>query len=272
MSKDRTQGNVLWVGSSLDVGGITGWRKSAENWTHDAVWQRMFDELGIYLGSRGVQNLIVEAREGSAESDILNEIGFANYSRQDIYKLEQWQPTGNSVAKLLTPRRRSDDWDIELLHAHTVPNMIRMIEPHPVINQDSWIYHENGELAAFANHTTGRSADWLNLMLRMEADAPPEQIVRDAIIFKPPAKERPLYCSLRHYQSWLRTPLEQNGFQEIGSQVVMVRHTTQAVKRKVVNSLESVLQTQAAVNTAPYVQKSEAFAPRRFVPSVPDFE
>ncbi len=273
MSKDRTQGNVLWVGSSLEAGGLTGLRKSAENWTHDAVWQSMFDELGIYLGSRGVQNLIVEAREDSAEADILNEIGFANYSRQDIYKLEQWQPTGNSVAKLLTPRRRSDDWDIELLHAHTVPNMIRMIEPHPVINPDSWIYHENGELIAFANHTTGRSADWLNLMLRMETEASPEQLVRDAIIFKPPAKERPLYCSLRHYQSWLRAPLEKNGFQEIGSQVVMVRHTTQPIKQKVVNSLESVLQTRTAtVNTAPYVQKSDAFAPRRFVPSVSEFE
>lgn len=257
MSKDRTQANVLWVGSSLDGGRV---RKSAETWTHQAVWQALFDELAIYLGQRGVQHLIIEAREDSAEAGILREIGFANYSRQDVYKLEQAQPTSSSVAKLLTPRRRSDDWDIEKLHAHTVPHMIRIIEPHPSIHPDSWIYHENNELVAFANHRTGHSADWLQLMVRLEADADPTDIINDAIIFKPPAKGRPLYCSLRHYQSWLRTPLEKNGFRQIDSQVVMVRHTTQAVKTKVVSSLESVLQAQGAtVKTVPYVRKSKRF-------------
>ena len=270
MSKDRTQANVLWVGSSLDAGGMMrGLRKSAETqtWTHEEVWQSLFDELGIHLGARGVQNLIVEAREDSAEAGILREIGFANYSRQDVFKLEQWQPTGNSVVKHLTPRRRSDDWDIELLHAHTVPHMIRVIEPHPKVNPDSWIYHDKHELAAFANHTTGHTADWLNLTMRMEMDADPAELVRDAIIFKPPAKDRPLYCNLRHYQSWLRQPLEKNGFRQIGSQLVMVRHTVQPIKTKVVSSLESVLKAHpSTVNTAPFVQKNQR-TPETFVPS-----
>ena len=254
MNQARTQANMLWVGTILDAGRVMpSLRKSAETWTHEAVWQALFDELAIYLGTRGVQNVIAEAREDGAEAGMLRNIGFATYARQDILKLEQWQPSDNSIAKLLTPSRRSDDWDIELLYAHTVPHMIRMIEPHPIINDDSWAYHEKNELVAFANHKAGRSADWLQLMIRLEAKADIDQLVRDAIIFKPPAKDRPLYCNLRQYQSWLRPALESNGFRQIGSQLILVRHTMQQKKQKIVNRLDEVLKAHnGAINTAPY--------------------
>ena len=258
LSKDWTQANVLWVGTS--VAGrwrLPGREKSAEPWTQEDVWQTLFDDLGVYLGARGVHNLIAEAREDSVEAGLLREIGFANYSRQDLWKLEETQPVNNNVARLLTPRRQEDDWAIELLYAHTVPNMIRLIEPHPTIGSNSWVHYEGTDLTAYASYRDGRSADWLDLLVKLSADADIDQLVRDAIIFRPPSRERPLYCNVRHYQDWLQQPLENNGFQHIGSQVVMVRHTVQKVKRKVVNSLESVLQTNSGtVNTSPWVQKA----------------
>ena len=273
LSKDRTQAHVLWVGSLVGKKSAHSGQDNAsqspngqtETTDHQNVWQSLFDELGQRLAMYGVHNLIAEAREDSAEATILREVGFANYSRQDIYKLESWQPNSNSVAKLLSPRRRSDDWDIELLYAHTVPNMIRLIEPHPPIDVDSWVYYEDNELVAFANHKVGRAADWLQLQVKLEMEASADQLVRDAVIFKPPSKERPLYCNVRHYQDWLGQSLQNNGFRPIGSQVVMVRHTVQQVKQRVVSSLEEVLQTGTArVNTTPYVQK--AFGTEQSVP------
>ncbi len=256
---DRQKAHVLWVGSSVGKRGnkLHKLDNQTETTAHQQIWQSLFDELGVYLARYGVHNLIVEAREDSAEAAILRDIGFAKYSRQEIFKLESWEATSNSAAKLFSPRRKTDDWDIELLYAHTVPNMIRLIEPHPPLTSDSWVHYEDGDLTAFASHKSGRAADWLQLQVKLEAKVSADQLVRDVVIFKPPSKERPLYCNVRQYQDWLGQALLNNGFRPIGSQVVMVRHTVNTVKKRVVSSLEEVLQNgQARVNTTPYIQKS----------------
>ena len=81
IDKGHSQAHILWVGWKVG-------KRFASAWPHVRIWQGLFDELAIALGKQGIQNVIAEARENSAESDILREIGCANYTRQDMYKLE----------------------------------------------------------------------------------------------------------------------------------------------------------------------------------------
>ncbi len=246
LSEDKTQAHVLWV----------GWQANGLVERVTQIWRGLFEELGIYLGKRGVQNFIVEAREDSEEARILHELGFANYTRQDIWRLDR--PKSTPKTTIMRQRSTKDDWYIELLYAHIVPNMMRLIEPHPPMGEDSWVlFASDTELAAYAHIKEGSAANWLRLFVKMDDSADADKIVHDTVVFKPPSAEKPLYACVRQYQDWLQNALRRNNFSHFDSQVVMVRHTTQAIK-KPISSLEQVLATNgAAAKTSPIIQKSE---------------
>jgi hypothetical protein len=155
-------------------------------------------------------------------------------------------------------RSTKDDWYIELLYAHIVPNMMRLIEPHPPIGEDSWVLFVNDtELAAYAHIQEGSAASWLRLFIKMDDSADADQIVQDTVTFKPPSADKPLYACVRQYQDWLQNALRRNDFTHFDSQVVMVRHTTQTIKNPI-SSLEQVLATNGAtVKTSPITHKCE---------------
>ncbi|MGB1253442.1 MAG: hypothetical protein ACPG8W_22705, partial [Candidatus Promineifilaceae bacterium] len=147
--------------------------------------------------------------------------------------------------ELLQHRRTVDDWNIEKLYAHSIPNMIRLIEPHPPYGEDSWVRYEQDELATYAHVTRGRDARWLRLYGNINAKTDVTNLIAEIVTSQQPTVARPLYSSVRPYQSWLETPLEKNGFQLLDSQLVMVRHTVQAI-RSSRSSLEKLLATKGA--------------------------
>lgn len=251
VDKGHSQANVLWVGSILS-------KRPVEGWTHQRVWQGLFDELAVYLGQNGIQNVVAEARENSVESDILRDIGFANYTRQDLYKLELGVSLSAEMT-LLQNRQTVDDWNIEKLYAHSVPNMIRLIEPHPPYGEDSWVCYEDDELVTYAHVTTGRDAKWLRLYGNMNAKTDASDMIGEIVKEQSTsATIHTLFSSVRPYQSWLAAPLEKNGFQYLDSQLVMVRHTVQPIRASR-SSLEKLLATNGATaRTTPIVHKQES--------------
>lgn len=250
IDKGHSQANVLWVGWKVN-------KRHATAWSHARIWQGLFDELAIALGKQGIQNVIAEAREDSPESDILRDIGFANYSRQDMYKLERQRRGNSAEISLLQARSTVDDWNIEKLYAHTVPNMIRLIEPHPPYGEDSWVHYEKNDLVTYAHVQSGRVAQWLNLYGNLNATADPSAMIGEIVKMMPPSPTRPLYSSVRPYQSWLEEPLKKNGFRYQDSQFIMVRHTVQAI-RNPLRSLEKLMATNGATaRSTPIIHKQE---------------
>lgn len=98
-----------------------------DNAAADGLWLSFLDQLIAELGSRGVQSVIAEVNENGEELMWLKQAGFAVYTRQDIWISQQ--AGENDHADIFRPRQSLDDWDIQLLYAHTVPPMVQLVEP-----------------------------------------------------------------------------------------------------------------------------------------------
>lgn len=215
------------------------------------AWLAMLDKVVAEAGRRGIQSVVAEVREDGPELPILRQAGFAVYTRQDVWLLNAL-PDSVSLAShspLLESPQRLEDWDIQLLYSHLVPNMIQMVEPQPPFGRISWIAQQNGEMAAYIHVHPGSQADWLQLWVHPNADVNPSHLIAEVITRRPPKPNRPLYCCLRRYQSWLNSALEANQFEYWGSQAVMVKHTVHHTKNPI-RRVETNLEMEARASRA----------------------
>lgn len=208
----------------------------------ESVWLALLDDVARAIGRRGVHSLVAEVDENGPELVILRQSGFAVFTRQDIWLLENVGQVRSSAAHL--QRQRSiDDWDIEWLYANTVPPLIQLVEPSPPENGDIWVLREEGELSAYAHIARGSAATWLQIFIHPNAHAKAEDIVNAAVGICADGEPQPVYCCVRRYQSWIQRALEGSGFTLYRSQAVMVRHMSKPVAKKV-GALDRLLNTQ----------------------------
>ncbi len=188
------------------------------------------------MGRRGIHSLVAEVDELGPELPILRQAGFAVYTRQDI-----WLFDGQGEAKVgekssirLLPYLSSDDWDIQLLYANTVPRLVQLVEPvPPTMNGEGWVLRDDqNELAAFIHVHDGSAATWLRFFIHPNAEAEASEIVKAVLKIERDKGKNSLYCCVRRYEGWLPAALEQTGFQIQGSQAVMVKHTVNHARRK----------------------------------------
>lgn len=218
----------------------------------NGLWLPFMEQLIAELGSRGVQSIIAEVNETGDELVWLKQAGFAVYTRQDIW-ISQHAGESNH-ADLFRPRQSLDDWDIQLLYAHTVPPMVQLVEPLPPLDRgESWVFREGQELAAFVHLHYGPSATWLRFFIHPNADTKTEAIVAAALRLKRPHPDHPLYCCVRRYQSWLQNGLENNGFRFWNNQAVMVKHTVHRAQA-VQPDLATLVKSKAVANSTPAVR------------------
>lgn len=209
--------------------------RRAKTITNEIMWGALLEDLVVEVGRQGIHSLEAEVSEVGAELPILRRAGFAVYTRQDIWVLRQFDVNDDPSA-MLRRRRSVDDWDIQLLYSNTVPRLIQLVEPAPPLKWgEIWVLREDEELTAFIHVADGPSTTWLRFFLHPNTKSKTEEIVTAALRLRPPTFNRPLYCCVRRYQSWLQTSLESKGFQLWGSQAVMVKHTVQRVEKSKVD-------------------------------------
>ena len=221
----------------------------------DGLWLNLLDQLVVELGSRGVQSIIAEVNESGDELIWLRQAGVAVYTRQDIWISQQAGESNH--ADLFRPRQSLDDWDIQLLYAHTVPPMVQLVEPLPPLDRgESWVFREGHELAAFVHLHYGPTATWLRFFIHPNADTKIETIVAAALRLKRPHPDHPVYCCVRRYQSWLQNGLETNGFRFWNNQAVMVKHTVHRAQA-VQTDLATLVKGKTVPNSSPLMQRYE---------------
>ncbi len=205
------------------------------------VWLPLLDEVVAAVGQRGLHSLVAEADESGAELAILRRAGFAIYTRQDIWILGRRPVTASATH--LQPRQVTDEWDVELLYANTVPPLIQLVEPSPPEQGELWLLREDGELTAFVHATRGPEATWLQIFIHPNAYAQADDIVSAAVQICDKDDDYPVYCCVRRYQSWLQSSLQRSGFQLFRSQAVMVKHMSIPIAKKS-GALERLLVAQ----------------------------
>jgi hypothetical protein len=216
------------------------------------VWLPLLEQLVAESGRRGVHNLVAEASESGPELPVLRHAGFAIYTRQDIWFADQ-APEDETAGKL-QPHESLDDWDVQVLYANIVPGLIQSVEPSPPLDQgQNWVLREDDELAAFVHVRKGAVANWMRLLIHPNARTQPRDIITSALFVAEPAPERPVYCCLRRYQSWLQSSLENAGFRQWGSQAVLVKHIVQHVEPRP-STVQRAIEPQAMPGSSTLVQ------------------
>jgi hypothetical protein len=242
---------------------------SAENGNTEAtpveqdIWLPILDDLVAEVGKLGVQGIVAEAPENGPELPILRRAGYAVYTRQDIWLHKGETPLRQSDTAVAMAGQQ-DEWDVELLYAHTVPHMIQLVEPHPPLEgPEKWTLRERNELAAYAHIKKNSEASWLRLFVHPNAETPPDSLVAAILNESPPSTARPIYCRLRRGQQWLESALQANGFEYWGSQAVMVKQTVQIIKNPL-RPIDQYMQEKAtAARSAPMVQKYKRDEPKQ---------
>lgn len=221
--------------------------------SEEAAWLPLLDQAVIESGRRGIHSLVAEVGESGYELPLLRRAGFAVYTRQDIWVLEQEKNAPRN--HILSPRRSADDWEIQLLYANTVPRLVQLVEPMPPLNDGhGWVLREDDEITAFVHIHNGAAATWMRLFIHPNAEAQIDDIVYSALQVRQPTATHPVYCCVRRYQSWIQNALRRVGFSLWGSQAVMVKHTVHHLP-KPVPDLAASLEAQGVTPTAPIVQR-----------------
>jgi len=206
------------------------------NHNHSAaggVWLALLDESVAEIGRRGIHHLIAETDERGPELPVLRRAGFAVYTRQDIWSVAaaDYRPQG-AAARKLQRRHAADDWDVQLLYANTVPRLVQLVEPTPLISEgENWVLREGDELAAFVTLRQGPTAGWLRFFIHPDAESEADEIVAAALEVAFEREPERVYCCVRRYESWLPSALSRSGFTISASQAVMVRHTVHHASR-----------------------------------------
>lgn len=243
-----TQAHLLYIGSA-DYGA------ESDNPIDEDIWLSMLDQTMVEMGKMGVLSVVAEAPEDGPELPILRRAGFAVYTRQDVW-VHNGSTTPLPTQQEITVAVREDEWDIELLYARTVSQMIQLVEPRPPLDgEDKWVLRENGELVTYAHLQRGNDASWMRLFVHPNVAAPLDDFVAAILNQKSSSRNRPIFCRLRRSQQWAQSALQANGFEYWGSQAVMVKHTVQHIK-KPLRPLESFMQEESTpARSTPIVQK-----------------
>jgi hypothetical protein len=198
-----------------------------------AMWLDLLDEAVAGVGARGVHHVVAEVDEHGPELVVLRRAGFVVYTRQDIWAVRAADyQTWGVAARQLTRRSPTDEWDIQLLYANTVPRLVQLIEPLPAAGDgEGWVLRAGDELAAFISIRRGDVATWLRFFIHPDAEAEADEIVAAALELTFAQEPALVYCCVRRYESWLPRALERGGFVVCGSQAVMVRHTVHHAPR-----------------------------------------
>ncbi len=208
-----------------------------------SVWYRLLAECAQALGARGVQRLFAQVPPGNATEQVFATCGFNAYTREDIYRLNFW-PAGLRPSKILRRQRLRDGWNLLRLYAQLTPRSVQLAEGMLSAEGqggklgDWWdqtrgagfILDAESELAGAVRVQRGSAAYWLRFWLHPQAQAYSDTLLQGALALLWAAPHRPIYCSVRDYESGMRAPLEAFGFQHLLTRSLLVKHLTVRVQ------------------------------------------
>ncbi len=262
LEEEGHHGHILYLSSSFNLSNYSNGKDDDANGRllhppshpEESAWLPLLDQAIVTAGRRGMHSLVAEVNELGDELPILRQAGFAVYTRQDIWVLEETAVKENG--KILTPRQPKDDWEIQLLYANIVPRLVQTVEPAPPSYDDGkgWVLREENEITAFVHIQKGSIATWMQLYIHPNAEAQVEEIIQAALQLTPPSPDHPIYCRVRRYQSWVQNGLQRLGFSLWGSQAVMVKHTVHFAPKST-SELRALLDTQGVTPTTPFVPR-----------------
>lgn len=228
-----------------------------------SIWYRLLAECTQCVGDQGGQRIFTQVSDNNGTEDVFRQAGFTVYAHEDIYWLGE-RPGDMMRTQILRHQRSRDAWNLLRLYAQTTPRPVQiaegMLSPegHSGKIREWWdqsrgsgyVLPVGHEIGGAVRLLRGRAAYWLRFWLNPAMHDYGDPLLRGALSLLWAAPRRPIYVSIREYQSGLRAPLEELGFRFWRSRSLMVKHTTARVKEplmKLVPALEKRAEPAASV-------------------------
>jgi hypothetical protein len=188
------------------------------------AWENLIEYLCSEAAGRGAHNLVAEVDEHSPEFEALRRLGFAIYTRQNIWRRESPQPPVTAIVQpRLRPQQSVDMINIQSLYANIVPRLIQLVEPPPARYGHGYVLEENSEITAFFDVSRGPLGIWVQPYLHPSVFDHASVLVADLLCRFTDREPVPIYVCVRSHQEWLRSPLVDLGFAAWADQAVMVK-------------------------------------------------
>jgi len=211
--------------------------------TDPDIWFRILEQLCVSAGHHRVQRIYAALSQRHEElREVFRQLGFGGYSHQTVMRLEgpDWDQ-GITLAPM-RPQARRDAWAIHKLYGAITPHEVQQAEARVARDwilpftrgwkrprRRGWVLGPEDNLTAYLHLTSGPVAHVLLLLLQPDARAITTDILRFGL--GQISDTLPVYLLLREYARELLLPAEDLGFQPIGEQALLVKHTTEAVRR-----------------------------------------
>jgi hypothetical protein len=208
-----------------------------------AVLSALLGALAQCAAERGAIRLHARVERHAPANDAFIRSGFSPYSHESVYVLPQPAANRRPATDIpIRPQESKDAWGIQQLYGAVTPHIVQVAEGIDATNWEipsaaamravrrvgerRWVLDVDGEIQGYMR--TSRMSRRLQLILHPEAYHFAQQVVSLGISDLAPA--RAIRCCLPEYQGELGSYLEEDGFKFVGTQVVLLKQMTVAVR------------------------------------------
>lgn len=201
-------------------------------------------------GRQGAFHLLAELEEHHPALAYMRRSGFSVFAWQRIWKFPAEIARGN-VPSLWKPARNGDEIAVRSLYHALVPPLVQAAEPFTNRMNKGLVYRHENEVLAHVAGVYGPRGIYLYPLIHPGVENVAE-ILTDLLHQLPSRMGRPLYLSVRSYQTWLESSLQQLNGETLPRQALLVKHLVQAQRVEVPARL-GVLENRQAEPTATMV-------------------
>lgn len=237
---------------------------------HPVIWEKLLAYLNATAAQQSIARIYADAPDQPLPVHTLGHVGFRSYARETIWRLnypsdlEEYPVTAG-----VRQRTKADEWALQELYRHTVPEDVRLAEGtpgEPAVKPpilEWWgpgavtdlVLEQRGDVVGAVQIVQGRRGVWLQLWADMNDPHP--QVVHQLVRASLATMRRrgvllPLYVGVREYHGALGAFLEDYGFAPFTDRVRLVRPVMQWVREPAFASAPAVERAARGVVTAPY--------------------
>lgn len=240
---------------------------SADNFR---LWCDLLEHLTMSRGAAGVQRIFARVPEGGRAVEAFRTTGFTAYARRQVFRLAQISAHQRRAEhSSLRPLREGEEASIDSLRNSVTPRLVQHAEGAAHAEHDptamlpwwkshhtsEYVWEQDGAVRAYLRFLIGRAGYWLRILFDPAMVRQADDLVSEALALISSRPALPVYCGVREYEGPLPGALQSAGFEQIAGEVLMVKHTTVAVRvavNKLSPALEKGVETAAPVSTSEF--------------------
>jgi hypothetical protein len=191
----------------------------------------ILDDMRLCTQNTGAMHLVAEVDHKLPLLEGMKSWGFTVSAWQDIWKLNipPYPPGSQEPVAEWCPLAEVDWWQAVQLLQSIIPPISQATDLPLRHRSRFWVCHQAERIIAFADIRSGPQGIWIHPTFDPGVSRVSD-LVSGLSNSLPARLSRPLYLSIRSYQSWLFRSIELMNAEYIGHQAILVKHLAGHIK------------------------------------------